>query len=116
MYSVTYMLIILTILFVVTAQQLKPHNSFSSAVLPGTKLSGGTLLKIVVENFQSCVQECLVRKRCKSLNFITQVKLCELNYKSNGDNDAILSIATGCWYSEVSYWNAVSSVKLLNNS
>ena len=114
MYLVTYT--ILTILLVVYTQELRPNISFSNAVLTGTKQVGGTLYKLLVGNFQSCIHECLERKRCKSVNFITRMKLCELNYKANGDDGTVLTIETRYWYSEVRYWNDVSTMSIYHQN
>ena len=77
-------------------------------ILFDTKLYGGLLTKLTDQNFISCIRECLVRTRCRSVNYLSKMQLCELNHLLGTDDGAVFENKTGTIYTERNKWVKVS--------
>ena len=74
----------------------------------GSRLVGGLLTRLPNQDFMLCVRECMTRKRCRSLNYLGQMQLCELNYEvAKTDGVFNLTNKAGSVYTEISHWNQV---------
>ena len=76
-----YVILLRTLNFVESARTFK----LEKAVI-GTRLTNARITSQNGLTFLSCTEQCTIRTRCVSVNYIVSFRICELNYKSLTDN------------------------------
>ncbi|KAK3088584.1 hypothetical protein FSP39_020908 [Pinctada imbricata] len=74
----------------------------------GRSLEGYILGIIPYISFEKCIEECLSRRRCLSLNYKQQFPICELNYETKSENSGkTFTVSKGTAYTEMTKWKKV---------
>lgn len=89
-------------------------TDISLAMSFGWNLKGHVLQPIPYITLLDCVQQCLSRGRCNSLNYRPHFQICELNHKTKGEvqGEDLLYVIGGI-YMERSDWTQVCRHPLL---
>ena len=89
------LLFLYKIIFSCHGQEAMRFMNKQHDVLFGVRLESGLLTRVTGQSLQSCVRECITRTRCRSLNYLEKMKLCELNYKRKSYDGVVLANLTG---------------------
>ena len=73
-------------------------------VIVGRRLKGALITRIPGIDLKNCTRECSIRKRCRSINFLSRFPLCELNLRTISDYGAVVVNMSNAVYTEKSFW------------
>ena len=80
------------------------HTGHFKGFIVGRRLTDALITKIPGIDFRNCTRECSIRKRCRSINFLSRFPLCEINHGDISENRAVVVNDPHAVYTEKPYW------------
>ena len=80
------------------------HTGHFKGFIVGRRLTDTLITKIPGIDFRNCTRECSIRKRCRSINFLSRFPLCEINHGDISENGAVVVKDPDAVYTEKTYW------------
>lgn len=115
MYFVNLNVFLLSILSIIVQCDLTMSSGFSK-IQWNHREKEETFMDVKGLNFIDCVEQCLLRNRCFSVNYLRRKLHCELNSETfqyyNQSNVILKEDPSGYIYSHMSDWDPVSNFSL----